>query len=588
MTLGSVAHGAAFSKHFAAFSLSSGVPSSVSAAADGVASSDSELVVDVVLAAKDGWGMDVLGELCAALSLPGARAPSPSLPPGASVAEPAPDVTAFEVEIEIVEATSEALEEEEGEEGEEGEGEEMREDEEEGAGEAGGPPPPRRRRHYCLHPTELRVRRRHSAPIDGGDDVVGDSRACASSSSSSWQTWRASAASSSKTTPNGPNTAPAASPSTSEDVSSAPSPSSPSSGQRVEPPPPAAAAAADDNTKSSHRRKIKKDNRASTFAALLVREFGLDGLRRGAGVVDVAGGSGELSFELAVRWGVPCTIIDPRGQGVHLTSRHKRLLASRAANAAMIPAAWAAASPLARQLAREWGDYTPANAMHIKRWFNASLMDDPAVASLLRDCSVVVGLHPDQATGAIVDCGLVLKKPWAVVPCCVFPSLFPGRLAPGDGKPVRTTEALVEHLMGRAAEAEAEVEGGRAEEEEEEGSGGGSGGGGGGGGASGDSGDSGGGGGGDGDSCSSRALVVRARRCELPCEGASTAVWWCPPPSPPAGAAKGAEAGPLRGREDWPWPSPPPAAGGGGGAGPFQLPSKLASLHVQEVESSLE
>ena len=573
MVVGTVIHGAAFSKHFAAFSLA--VPSSAkdkdeekdatgpyspspspSPSARAATSTDTEeLAVDVVLAAKDGWGVCLLRELCEALSLPGATtASSSSSTVSSGEGEPA-DMMTTTTEVEIVHATNEALQEEEEEEEESG-------DENSGLTSislAEHPPQhpvviPRRRR-YCLHPTELRVRRRRrstsysSAPADekkniegkgGGGDEVDDSCACASSSSSSWQTWRAC-----------PTSATAAA------AAATPTASSSRDGKK-------------NNVvnNKSHWHKIKKDNRASTFAALLVREIGLDRLRRGSGVVDVAGGSGELSFELAVRWGVPCTVIDPRGQGVVLTSRHKRLLASRAANASMITPAWKAASPLARQLAREWGGFTPANAGHVKRWFDASMMNDPTTAALIRDCSAVVGLHPDQATGAIVDCGLVLNKPWAVVPCCVFPSLFPGRLRPGDGTQVRTTEALVEHLMARATEAGAGA-----------------------------------------------GAEAGARRCELPCEGASTAVWWCPPPTPPfrvspsvpavavaveeaeeeevfgrdgdySGVAGGVvvddvekQSTTLCGREDWPWPSAPPTAAAEGddgprSMGPFRLPSE--------------
>ena len=42
-------------------------------------------------------------------------------------------------------------------------------------------------------------------------------------------------------------------------------------------------------------------------------------------------------------------------------------------------------------------------------------------AELLAGCSVVVGMHPDQATDAIVDFALQAGKPFAVIPCCVFP-----------------------------------------------------------------------------------------------------------------------------------------------------------------------
>ena len=39
-------------------------------------------------------------------------------------------------------------------------------------------------------------------------------------------------------------------------------------------------------------------------------------------------------------------------------------------------------------------------------------------------------MHPDQATEAIVSCALELGRPFAVVPCCVFPYSFPDRRLP--------------------------------------------------------------------------------------------------------------------------------------------------------------
>ena len=46
---------------------------------------------------------------------------------------------------------------------------------------------------------------------------------------------------------------------------------------------------------------------------------------------------------------------------------------------------------------------------------------------LLQQASIFVGLHSDQATEAIVDYALLSGRPFAVVPCCVFPKLFPTR-----------------------------------------------------------------------------------------------------------------------------------------------------------------
>ena len=40
---------------------------------------------------------------------------------------------------------------------------------------------------------------------------------------------------------------------------------------------------------------------------------------------------------------------------------------------------------------------------------------------LLARCSVVLGMHPDEATEWIVDLAIQHSKPFAIVPCCVFP-----------------------------------------------------------------------------------------------------------------------------------------------------------------------
>mmetsp|Transcript_11599 Transcript_11599/g.16924 ORF Transcript_11599/g.16924 Transcript_11599/m.16924 type:complete len:321 (-) Transcript_11599:28-990(-) len=65
----------------------------------------------------------------------------------------------------------------------------------------------------------------------------------------------------------------------------------------------------------SHGDKKEKGQRAKIFARYLIDKFGLD-LMRG-GVMDVAGGKGQLSIELALQAKSYCIIIDPliRGHG---------------------------------------------------------------------------------------------------------------------------------------------------------------------------------------------------------------------------------------------------------------------------------
>ena len=63
----------------------------------------------------------------------------------------------------------------------------------------------------------------------------------------------------------------------------------------------------------------------------------------------------------------------------------------------------------------------------------------------LHGCGVIVGMHPDQATEAIVDFALAHGKSFAVVPCCVFPSLAPQRRV-RSGQRVVQYPAFIQYL----------------------------------------------------------------------------------------------------------------------------------------------
>jgi hypothetical protein len=49
-------------------------------------------------------------------------------------------------------------------------------------------------------------------------------------------------------------------------------------------------------------------------------------------------------------------------------------------------------------------------------------------------------MHPDEATEPIVDAAVLLRKPFAVVPCCVFPT---------GGGPRMSYEAWIAHLTAK-------------------------------------------------------------------------------------------------------------------------------------------
>jgi hypothetical protein len=50
--------------------------------------------------------------------------------------------------------------------------------------------------------------------------------------------------------------------------------------------------------------------------------------------------------------------------------------------------------------------------------------DPEDIRNLLMTCSVVVGMHPDQATDPIMDLAMRTGKPFACVPCCVYSKQF--------------------------------------------------------------------------------------------------------------------------------------------------------------------
>ncbi len=159
--------------------------------------------------------------------------------------------------------------------------------------------------------------------------------------------------------------------------------------------------------------------RCTVFGSWVLDVFGDRlGLRaggEGGEVLDVAGGKGELSLFLALR-GVRCTLVDPR---VSFLSRRQRKQLRRSASA---------------------------------RPFERVREEFVAGSELAGRASLVLGMHPDEVTEAIVDAAIGSRVPFAVVPCCVFSRLFPHRAA-ADGSQVRTHAQLVEYLAAKHANA---------------------------------------------------------------------------------------------------------------------------------------
>ena len=70
------------------------------------------------------------------------------------------------------------------------------------------------------------------------------------------------------------------------------------------------------------------------------------------------------------------------------------------------------------------------------------------IHDIFMKCKVIIGMHPDQATEPIVDVSLKYDKSFAILPCCVFPNLYPKYMeVDGKSKEVVSYLEFVEYLQ---------------------------------------------------------------------------------------------------------------------------------------------
>ena len=244
------------------------------------------------------------------------------------------------------------------------------------------------------------------------------------------------------------------------------------------------------------------------FANFCVETFGLKRKGKDSSLVaDIAGGSGTLSFEFHVNHGIGCVLIEPHC--VSLTPRQRatwsnlRRRGAREDASAEARDAWlrselwvecadeqketrlrehftrlvayteiatdediqevsASAPPtdLAALVSAPFDEFptklprtvakaqvAPAPFTHIRSEFWAL---ESSVGERLRAMQpdLLVGMHPDQATEGIIDAALELNLPFAVVPCCTFPELFPHRRT-SSGEPVASYSDFVDYLCAK-------------------------------------------------------------------------------------------------------------------------------------------
>lgn len=179
-----------------------------------------------------------------------------------------------------------------------------------------------------------------------------------------------------------------------------------------------------EKTQKGAPARADRKERHRIFAEWLVQTYGVETLSAGSGVLDVAGGNGLLGTELR-KFGVASVLLDPDPRCDTDTAPFE---------------------VIRRSLLGDGSDLTQIET------------SEERIKNLVERSSVIAGMHPDQATEAIIDTSLRLGKPFAMLPCCVFKNLNPKRISlreeirNGGGKdPFRSYNTFCHYLLKEKA-----------------------------------------------------------------------------------------------------------------------------------------
>ena len=177
-------------------------------------------------------------------------------------------------------------------------------------------------------------------------------------------------------------------------------------------------------------------------------------LNNGSGVVDAAGGTGYVSMALGMK-GIKSTVVDARESVGTLPRRDRKVwnrsIARRARQRLEDNDALVCQPVVPYDSLRAWFAKPPPENVDTS-FRHADVESIPVCGEdhdLLRNCSAIVALHPDEATDAIVDMAVKRRIPFVVVPCCVFSRFFTYRRKPGTNLPVTTHDDLIDYLASK-------------------------------------------------------------------------------------------------------------------------------------------
>eukprot|EP00505_MAST-04D_sp_SCG-Rhode-Island_P001427 Stramenopile-MAST_4_protein_1427 len=257
--------------------------------------------------------------------------------------------------------------------------------------------------------------------------------------------------------------------------------------------------------KQKSKRQKRSRGKVGIFRRWLLDTFGPETLKNGSGILDIAGGKGELSFQLLNLNGISSTLIDPRSmlldecihklkQGLYTWNPlySEYICQSTYSESRISPKTPKHLKIFFNDATLQWYDRASAEEVNeddegrrfiqdalafangrilvgesglLQKYEKGVAKEDMEVLSdhngngpsmvvtdyrealdLLQNSSVVLGLHPDGAAEPIVDFCLKYNKPFAILPCCTCSKDFPNRLNEKDGTLIKSYTDFIGYL----------------------------------------------------------------------------------------------------------------------------------------------
>ena len=206
--------------------------------------------------------------------------------------------------------------------------------------------------------------------------------------------------------------------------------------------------------RNQHRHKFFAKWLLETFPFLKSSQEGNAIDNKQQHILDVAGGKGELAARLAMCHNLRVVLVDPRTADVESCFTSQVL--------PKLPNKWQ--HRIEEQLTEDpkfiHDKFEQRFTQLVMNFDDHTLESSAELQAAVQSASLIIGMHADGATEAIVDAALKYCKPFVVVPCCVFPRLFNQRyLVKNDGSrvQVRSHEQFCEYLLQKDSNFKREI-----------------------------------------------------------------------------------------------------------------------------------